>query len=272
MSDLHLELGEWTPPPLDVDAIVLAGDVMHGVGGIAWAARTFAGTPVLYVLGNHENWEHDADDIRRGVAEAAAGTPNVRVLDHSEHYLAEGVRVLGCTLWVDYRIHGADMQAQRMAEMAETANDFKNFSYRQRRCTPQDVLEWHTASRAWLEERLAAARPDETTIVVTHHAPSLQSLSPHRRARPMIVGAASDLEDMIVRTRPALWIHGHTHDDADYLIGATRIVSRQRGTPKNEGYQPLVVSLQALNPADGTSRSSTSLKPGRTRSGSMATS
>lgn len=243
MSDLHLEQGEWTPPPLDVDLVVLAGDVMHGVGGVVWAARQFVGHPVLYVSGNHENWEYDAADIRSGLAEVAAATDNVRFLDHTELYLDERTRVLGCTLWVDYCIHGADRQAERMAELAEKANDFHNFTYRGDPLTPEHVLDWHRSSRAWLEERLDASRPGETTIVITHHAPSLLSLSPHRRERPMIAGAASNLEDLIQRTRPALWIHGHTHDDADYQVGATRIVSRQRGTPKNEGYQPLVVEL-----------------------------
>lgn len=243
MSDLHLELGEWTPPPLDVDAVVLAGDITHGTGGIAWADRVFGGRPVLYLSGNHENWEHDAADIRIGLAEAAARSAHVRFLDNTELFLDERTRVLGCTLWVDYCVHGADLQAERMLELAEKANDFRNFTYRNRQLTPSDVLDWHRESRAWLEERLADARSGVRTIVITHHAPSLLSLSPHRRERVVIAGAASSLEDMILRHRPALWIHGHTHDDADYMIGDTRIVSRQRGTPRNEGFQPLVVAL-----------------------------
>lgn len=243
MSDLHLEQGEWTPPPLDVDLVVLAGDILHGVGGIAWAERQFASLPVLYVSGNHENWEYDAAEIRTGLTEAAAVSRNVRFLDNTELYLDQHIRVLGCTLWVDYCVHGAEFQAERMAELATTANDFRNFTDHGDPLTPERVLSWHRESRAWLEERLAESKPDEKTIVITHHAPSLLSLSPHRRERPIIVGAASNLEDLIQRTRPSLWIHGHTHDDADYTIGTTRIVSRQRGTPKNEGYQPLVVEI-----------------------------
>lgn len=248
MSDLHLEQGEWTPPPLDVDLVVLAGDIMHGVGGVDWAARMFAGRPVLYVSGNHENWEYDAAEIRSGLAEAATATENVRVLDNTELYLDEHTRILGCTLWVDYCVHGAELQAARMAELAERANDFHNFTYRGGALTPEHVLAWHTESRAWLEERLTAVQPGETTIVITHHAPSLLSLSPHRRERTIIAGAASNLEELIQRTSPALWIHGHTHDDADYIIGTTRIVSRQRGIAKTEGFQPLIIELERPAP------------------------
>jgi hypothetical protein len=28
---------------------------------------------------------------------------------------------------------------------------------------------------------------------------------------------------------PALWIHGHTHDSFDYLVGPTRIVCNPKG-------------------------------------------
>jgi Icc-related predicted phosphoesterase len=243
MSDLHLEQGEWVAPALDVDVVVLAGDIDHGVAGVDWAARSFAGRPVLYLSGNHENWEHDAADIRSGLAAAAARTDNVRFLDNTELWLDQTTRVLGCTLWVDYCVHGAELQATRMAELTETAKDFRNFTYRGASLTPQDVLSWHRQSRAWLEERLRASSPGITTIVATHHAPSLMSLSPHRRERPIIAGAASNLEQLILETAPALWIHGHTHDDADYTLGATRIVSRQRGTPGNTGYAPLVIEL-----------------------------
>jgi UDP-2,3-diacylglucosamine pyrophosphatase LpxH len=42
---------------------------------------------------------------------------------------------------------------------------------------------------------------------------------------------ASDLELLIRASRVSLWIHGHTHHNVDYKIGATRIYSNQRGYP-----------------------------------------
>jgi len=59
-SDLHLDLRSdgWEPPTLDVDAVILAGDVSNGVNGVCWAAEAFADWPgnlhVVYVMGNHE--------------------------------------------------------------------------------------------------------------------------------------------------------------------------------------------------------------------------
>ena len=49
---------------------------------------------------------------------------------------------------------------------------------------------------------------------------------------PLSPSFASNLTDLIERTRPALWIHGHTHHPVDYQVGATRVLSNQWGYPK----------------------------------------
>ena len=55
-SDLHLEVKPWTPPELDVDVVILAGDIGIHTRGLAWAGKTFE-QPVIYVAGNHEYYE-----------------------------------------------------------------------------------------------------------------------------------------------------------------------------------------------------------------------
>lgn len=54
-----------------------------------------------------------------------------------------------------------------------------------------------------------------------------------------------DLTDVIEDGRPALWVHGHTHDSCDYELGATRIVCNPRGyEDENSAFDPeLVVTL-----------------------------
>lgn len=59
-SDLHLECLDvsWQPEPMDVEVILLAGDIAKHTYGMEWAARTFFEWPskpqVFYVAGNHE--------------------------------------------------------------------------------------------------------------------------------------------------------------------------------------------------------------------------
>lgn len=52
-SDLHLEIKAWEPPDLDVDLVILAGDIGSHTRGLTWAAGTFR-QPVIYIAGNHE--------------------------------------------------------------------------------------------------------------------------------------------------------------------------------------------------------------------------
>ena len=68
LSDLHLEFHDWTPPTVDADAVVLAGDIDVGVDGLTWARQNFASLPVVYVPGNHEfygkRWERALASLR----------------------------------------------------------------------------------------------------------------------------------------------------------------------------------------------------------------
>jgi Icc-related predicted phosphoesterase len=58
---------------------------------------------------------------------------------------------------------------------------------------------------------------------------------------------ASDLSDVIEQGRPALWLHGHTHDSCGYQVGSTRIVCNPRGyEDENPKFDPaLVVKVTA---------------------------
>jgi hypothetical protein len=227
LSDLHLEFADWTPPALDVDLVVLAGDVHVGTAGVAWAAAAFAGRPVVYVPGNHEYYGASYPRHRDALRRAAAGTC-VHVLDCGVLDLP-ALRVLGCTLWTDFALNGDRRAAMALA--GRMMWDYRQIrvSPRQRPAQPTDALRWHRRARAWLARELAdRSRP---TVVVTHHAPSLGSTSPHADDRPYAPAYASDLEALIAAHGPTAWIHGHTHRARNDHLGATRMVSNPRGYP-----------------------------------------
>lgn len=68
----------------------------------------------------------------------------------------------------------------------------------------------HQETKAFLATELRRLR-GRNTVVVTHHAPSGQSISPEFKDDPLSGCYASNLEDLIVETQPAVWIHGHVH-------------------------------------------------------------
>jgi Icc-related predicted phosphoesterase len=93
---------------------------------------------------------------------------------------------------------------------------------------PRDARFFHQQSRPWLEAQVARNR-GRPTVIVTHHAPSPQSLKPQQRNRPINPAYASNLEGFVAASGVALWIHGHIHHCSDYRIGQTRVLANTRG-------------------------------------------
>jgi predicted phosphodiesterase len=228
LADLHLEFGEFSPPPVAADVVVLAGDIHIKGRAIPFIRNLFPDTPVIYVPGNHEYYRGALPKLDDTLRDAARDTP-VHYLENEEWKL-DGVRFLGCALWTNYTLFGFDRRAECMAAAELAMNDYAliRVSPKFRRLTPAHTAILHRRSRQWLEERLAEPFQGKT-VVVTHHAPSLRSVQPRFHEDPVTAAFAENMEDFI-RAHPIdLWIHGHTHHCVDYAIGNCRIVSNQRG-------------------------------------------
>lgn len=265
LSDLHLEFADWEPDEETVaaaDVVVLAGDVHTGTAGIGWAQRYLQGKPTVYVAGNHEfyggHWTKTLDELR----EAAAKT-NIYFLEN-DAIVIEGVRFLGCSLWCDFEYFGADDNVRQwsMATYETGLNDCHVIEAEapcdelmRRTLRASLVLQRHRESRTWLEARLLEPFPGPTVVVV-HHAPSRRSVSPQYVDDSLTPGFIADLPDALLR-RAQLWIHGHMHQSASYLVGKTRIVCNPLGYPLKNGavenaeFDPgLVIELDQYNRLD----------------------
>lgn len=67
------------------------------------------------------------------------------------------------------------------------------------------------------------------TVVVTHHLPLGQSIPEQFVGNILSPAYASNLATLVGRSK--LWIHGHIHDNVDYMGGMTRVVCNPRGYP-----------------------------------------
>ena len=232
LSDLHLGFGMLDLPDNDADLVILAGDIDRPVQAIAWAVGL--ARPVLYVPGNHEFYGGSIpgtlDELRR----LSAGT-NVQVLSDDEAVIG-GVRFLGSTLWTDFMLFGAG--EERRAAMREGQRFMRDFT-RIRNSddsdaifSPADSAQLFDTHARWLRTQLAAPW-DGPMVVITHHAPSRNSVHPRFADSPLNACFVSDAEYLLDRSRAALWIHGHTHDSFDYAINGTRVVCNPRGYAKD---------------------------------------
>ncbi len=246
LSDLHLEFKPLKIPTTAADVVILAGDVDVGNRGLDWIKRNFPDQPVVYVLGNHEYYRHALPELTETLQRETKGS-DIHVLENSS-FEYHGFTILGCSLWTSFLVGPDPEAAMRTAEAL--MNDYRIIrnSTEQRVLRARDTARLHQESVQWLKEELGRHDPART-IIVTHHAPSRRSEAPYHANSALNPAFTSDLDEMIEASGVPLWIHGHTHFNVDYRLGATRVLSNQRGYPKQHctGFdEQLVVELTTV--------------------------
>jgi Icc-related predicted phosphoesterase len=277
VSDLHLDIrgnGDFTPPPVDCDVIVVAGDAMApGTLALKKVRDLYRdlSIPLLYVPGNHDFYStHDPRrpelkttwPRQRAQMQEIATDLSITLLDDAVAEIdgvdGNRVRFVGATLWSDFSARPGYMSfdaAVREASSARGMNDYRTIKVDPGRSKdvlrPRDTVNAHKASRAFLE-RMLTTPFDGDTVVITHHAPSYRSLlSGGLQFNDLDWCYASNLESLMTgENAPALWLHGHIHGNRDYVVGGTRIVANPRGYPlrvgrENPDFDPaLVIELE----------------------------
>ncbi|WP_261512714.1 metallophosphoesterase [Chryseobacterium paludis] len=244
ISDLHQEFGSTELSFDNADVVVLAGDVNLGTKGIEWIKSEIPDKPVIYVLGNHEYYKGSYPKTLNKIKEAAKDS-NIYVLEDS-YVDIEDIRFHGTTLWTDFSIFGNPVQYGMLCQ--SKMNDYKKIkrdpSYSKMRTI--DIFKIHQFSRMALKENLENSKGLKN-IVVTHHAPSIQSVPELYKNDPVTSAYASNLEDFIVEYQPLYWIHGHIHTPCRYKIGNTEIICNPHGyiDEKYNGYEKeLIVEIR----------------------------
>src|ERR1039457_1751106 len=121
LSDLHLEFEPFTPPAVEAEAVILAGDVSTGRNGLKWGLKTFPDRPVIYVLGNHEFYGQKLQKLIKELQELADGT-NIHLLENGSCCIGDVV-FLGATLWTDFALNGNPVVSEVVAQTS--MNDYR---------------------------------------------------------------------------------------------------------------------------------------------------
>ena len=235
LSDLHMEFTRYKPAHLESvgeDLVVLAGDVGIGTEGIEWAKAAFAGRRVIYVLGNHEFYEHDWNNLLVNARKAAQGS-NVVFLEN-DFVDVGGLRILGCTLWTDFKARGAK-HFEKSSELARRAmNDYlaiRNTALKRMAILPSDTVQRCEDSYRWLRANIEGA--NRPLLVVTHHAPTMYGLNPRFLHNPLNPAFHNAFDQLLVPPVVA-WIYGHNHYSFDQEVQGVRLLSNQRGYPNEK--------------------------------------
>ncbi len=208
------------------DVLVLAGDMINAKEAhIDYLLHRFKDItiPILYVPGNHEYWDCNFIDAKDLLKKKLKDT-NITLLDRDDAFIVDeqGDQAIfvGATLWTN-------LIRPDKAFIAGRTKDFERI----KGMTTNSWSNRHVHELAHIE-RILDYRDykDYKKVVITHYLPSSKSVPPQHKGNDLnCIFVADDAEGIIVQHQPELWLHGHTHDSNDYLIGKTRVVSNPKG-------------------------------------------
>lgn len=240
VSDLHLEGFLDTPvrqetvflphDPRDSESVlVLAGDICSKMAVLIDFIKQVESRfiKVIYVPGNHEYYNSEMCYWNR-VFRTAVRT------ELSNTYIAagtvewctiQGVDFIFCTGWAD---GGRTYQEEQCVTTA--ISDFRYIKFDDRVFKVSDMQVIHRWQMAEINSRLNVSK--NKTVVVTHHLPSYKICHP-RFGTVHNGGFASDSDHVLAKAN--YWIHGHTHDTIDTMLGNTRVVANPAGYGRETG-------------------------------------
>jgi len=258
ISDIHLDMSFtakfkhgmrefdiiWSPTPHKDDAesiLVIAGDIWVADEAFkrrhdqdSWiknVAKTFHA--VVIVLGNHDYWDASIDTIvekcRAHLVEQEV--TNVQIL-HNSTITIDDIKFVGGTLWTSFN----NMNPLVVYGVMNGMNDsrYMRTDGNSRKVQAMDFFNEHKKTLACIEANAKRDYPEQSVVVVTHHAPSYRSVhSKYRNFQytDLNFGYYTELSDMMYDPDFAAdyWIHGHMHDAMDYEINNTNIICNPRG-------------------------------------------
>lgn len=210
--------------------LLFAGDICNNFSQFDKSIYVFKFLPLLnrfkdvvYVSGNHDFYFSDIS-ARLKKHKHVCKQLGINYLENSTYK-----NISGCTLWTEF---DCDSETRLYSELG--MNDYrtiKGFSI-------ETGIDLFKKSKQFLEN-------SNSEIIMTHHLPSFRSVADKYQGSPLNYAFASNLEELILKTKPKLWIHGHTHHNFDYMIGETRVICNPVGYPgENLEYNPnLVVEI-----------------------------
>lgn len=230
-SDLHLEFADnWRilkqEEPMNVrgDILVLAGDIGYlGDDNYQthpfwdWASENYQ--QVIVALGNHEFYKfYDLSSMHDGLIGEIR--TNVHYYYNAVVHIQE-IDIIISTLWANIALEDAYITEH-------SVTDFRRILYGEDILTFADFNREHKRCLGFIKQSVANSTAKHK-IVVTHHVPSFQLMSPEFQGSRINGAFTVELTDYIATSGIDYWIYGHSHRNIDKTIGTTRCVCNQFG-------------------------------------------
>ncbi len=222
MSDTHCEFhrdnGKSFVEGLDIgdaDVLILAGDINIAKNNLLFDTlnlfcSSFEDLKIIYIHGNHEFYGSNREFVLDNTREAVKHNSNLIWLDN-DIVTIEGCRFIGAPLWFPYDYENVKYE-HSIGDFSEIEK-YSDWVYSENR-----------KAVGFLEKNVM-----EGDTVISHHLPSAKSVARQFHKSQLNRFFLCDIEYVIAKLCPALWIHGHTHFSLDYRIWKTKIVCNPFG-------------------------------------------
>lgn len=242
MSDIHLEFGELSIPPMPEDketVLILGGDLglvcterQRETLGRFLVNASVMFRSVIYILGNHEHYNYSYIHTYTTIEQLIykLGLQNVFLLEHATKVF-DNVAFVGATLWTDY-----DNDPAKMSLCGRAINDHRlittgtilqpnGWAF-----TPEMARQEHMKARTYVfNEAKKQKAAGNKVVIVVHHGISYKSVHKEYDGSPINCAFVSALDNEVVEAKADILFHGHTHKQFDYMLGETRVIVNPRG-------------------------------------------
>lgn len=233
-DDLHTEFAKFDQWPKDNCkdiVLLLAGDIGVGIGALGMVESMCEHyQDVILVPGNHEYYHNIISDVDDQWSAVADSIDNFHYLQNKTMVI-DDVRIIGGTMWTSLQ-QGDWWHA---FNASQKMNDYHIIRYRCEQTGNVRTFDTFTSKKLFsqfklhLEKELSTAHNGKT-VVVTHHAPSEQSVEEKFKGSSLNCAFYEDMTRyMFLDNAPNFWCHGHMHSSSDYVVGNTRIIANPRG-------------------------------------------
>lgn len=236
LSDIHLEKGEYSPPIISSDLLVLAGDICQ-IHEKELLINFFKKIPpyqkTIMILGNHEYLFSDHNQCENQLRQILNDFSNITLLEN-ESLIIDDVEFIGTTLWTNFLAHGEEyyLASKEIVQKHWTPQNAFIFDENNNKIhlSVDYAEEKAYAAINYLKEKISS-KTNRKRVVITHFPPTKMSTETAYLDDKLNSYWINDLDHLIQNID--LWIHGHIHQSKNYFHpSGTQIICNPRGNMK----------------------------------------
>lgn len=215
---------------IDEDVLVLAGDIHTRYRHEEIIKQVPPEVQILFVAGNHEYYRSEFNAVNEFFYNLQAKYPNFKWLNN-ERFVYNDVDFYGGTMYTDFSLYGERNKEMAIVDCSRGINDF----YVTRIEIDGETRTWRAEDherefrkferglKSWLKDSEAS----EKRIVISHFAPSPQTIAPQYEGSLINPYFTVDMEKYM--GWKGMWLYGHTHSSCDLMVGETRVIANPKG-------------------------------------------